>query len=198
MEKSIMNSTLSNNFVVERGDEGDYKNPKTMGGTLKSFSRDTNIEGVNNAGRSEGRVRRTIWFLVFSVLTALTLRDIVDLVAEYRSRPVDVATTLSHENAIDFPSVAICNNNRVSCRRLKLFLDNFCKTGSPLCEHPTEVQRLFTLGLCGAPPPKPASSSQDLTLKPLKKTTTDAAKLAEKAKKKKKRKRENAKPKNKK
>ena len=28
---------------------------------------------------------------------------------------------------------------RVSCRRLKLFLDNFCKTGSPLCEHPTEV-----------------------------------------------------------
>ena len=135
----------------------------------------------------------------------------------------------SHENAIDFPSVAICNNNRsqikldsgeitrafkkgkasdrllsfdyhstnidnfilirVSCQRLKLFLDNFCKKGSPLCEHPSEVfifakfyvchslyekghvelylvldlpfyqvQRLFTLGLCGAPPPKPATS----------------------------------------
>ena len=113
-----------------------------MGGTLKSFSRDTNIEGVNNAGRSEGRVRRwkwiqiweiktklgggigiqtqksfqirwclmldalwfpalprSIWFLVFSVLTALTLRDIVDLVAEYRSRPVDVATTLRWDEA---------------------------------------------------------------------------------------------------
>ena len=75
-----MNKTLSNNFVMEEelqvreknADGGekvknltkmlsyksDGKDGKTLGGTLKAFTRDTNIEGVNNAGRSEGRVRR--------------------------------------------------------------------------------------------------------------------------------------------
>ena len=38
--------------------------------------------------------RRQLWFLIFTLLTLLTLRDIIDLVKEYRSRPVDVATTL--------------------------------------------------------------------------------------------------------
>ena len=38
--------------------------------------------------------RRQLWFFIFTLLTLLTLRDIVDLVKEYRSRPVDVATTL--------------------------------------------------------------------------------------------------------
>ena len=37
---------------------------------------------------------RHLWFFIFTLLTLLTLRDIVDLVKEYRSRPVDVATTL--------------------------------------------------------------------------------------------------------
>ena len=44
--------------------------------------------GVNPAHR------RQLWFFIFTLLTLLTLRDIVDLVKEYRSRPVDVATTL--------------------------------------------------------------------------------------------------------
>ena len=80
-----MNSTLSNNFVMEKDVGEDVaskifegnskkiclaysapyhycnykgKEKKTAGSTLKSFTRDTNIEGVNNAGRSDGRVRR--------------------------------------------------------------------------------------------------------------------------------------------
>ena len=39
---------------------------------------------------------------------------------------------------------------RVSCRRLKLFLDNFCKKGSPICEHPTEVRTVNITRCCNA------------------------------------------------
>ena len=93
---NIKNETLSNNFVTEKeggaGNAGKYevagklhqaeislfhhkdnnwwhldvRGRKTVGGTLKAFTRDTNIEGVNNAGRSQGQFRRSVnnrWIL---------------------------------------------------------------------------------------------------------------------------------------
>ena len=45
----------------------DVRGRKTVGGTLKAFTRDTNIEGVNNAGRSQGQFRRSVnnrWILI--------------------------------------------------------------------------------------------------------------------------------------
>ena len=93
---NMKNETLSNNFVTEKeGGEGnagkyevagelhqaeiplfypkdnnwwhlDVRGRKTVGGTLEAFTRDTNIEGVNNAGRSQGQFRRSVnnrWIL---------------------------------------------------------------------------------------------------------------------------------------
>ena len=39
----------------------------------------------------------------------LTVVEVVGLVQDYLSYPVDVATTLSHENSVPFPSVTVCN-----------------------------------------------------------------------------------------
>ena len=120
---------------------------KSLGRIFKKFAFETNIEGVNNAGRSNNLYRAAIWLGIFTVLVGLTVKDIKDLVIDYIGEPVDVATTLKHENAIDFPAVTICNKNRVSCTNLGEFLDK-CKKGDELCEHPAELEYLFILGKC--------------------------------------------------
>ena len=96
--------------------------PAGVGKILHEFAQDTNIEGVNNAGRSPSNIRKAIWLLVFIFLAALTVQDLVSLTREFLSWPVDVSTTIDHKDAIPFPSVTVCNQNRVSCRRLKEFL----------------------------------------------------------------------------
>ena len=80
-----------------------------------------------------------IWLLIFTFLAVLTVQDLVklptknslktdkkitqvSLTKEFLTWPVDVSTTIDHEDAIPFPSVTVCNQNRVSCRRLKEFL----------------------------------------------------------------------------
>ena len=77
---------------------------------------------------------------------------------------MDVSTTLQHQNAIDFPSVTVCNKNKVSCRRLGLLLQQ-CQTMPQVnilnkinininiinpeqCQHPLELERLHQLGGC--------------------------------------------------
>ena len=120
---------------------------KTIGAVFKKFAFETNIEGVNNAGRSRSNFRTIVWLAIFSCLVALTVRDIRDLVMEYQSQPVDVSTTLEHENAIDFPSVTICNKNKVSCKNLGQFLED-CRKGETKCQHPNEIEHLFVLGKC--------------------------------------------------
>ena len=111
----------------------------TAGRILRYFALETNIEGINNAGRSRSLARAAVWLGVFLVLVALTISDMTELVkgispsklmplkaltAEYTDQPVDVSTTLEHENAVDFPSVTVCNKNRVSCRRLRLMIQH--------------------------------------------------------------------------
>ena len=46
----------------------------TSGRILRTFARETNVEGVNNAGRSASSARAAAWLGVFTVLAALTVR----------------------------------------------------------------------------------------------------------------------------
>ena len=57
-------------------------------------------------------------------ISPFKLMPLKALTAEYTDQPVDVSTTLEHENAVDFPSVTVCNKNRVSCRRLRLMIQH--------------------------------------------------------------------------
>ena len=61
---------------------------------VRKFGRNTNIEGINNAGRAEDRTRLVIWLTIFLFLVALTLYDLTQLVQDYLSNPVDVSTRI--------------------------------------------------------------------------------------------------------
>ena len=91
----------SNNLFEEK--------PPPKPGILSTFTKETNIEGVNNSGRSRGLIRKTVWLVIFLVLAALTVRDVMELVEEYRLGPVDVATTLRCGVDDSFVSVVTCD-----------------------------------------------------------------------------------------
>jgi len=114
---------------------------------LNEFARDTNIEGVNNAGRAPSNIRKVIWLLIFTFLAVLTVQDLVSLTKEFLTWPVDVSTTIDHEDSIPFPSVTVCNQNRVSCRRLKEFLKR-CQTGTSECKNKAILEQLVEEGNC--------------------------------------------------
>ena len=121
---------------------------RTKKSLLAEFGRTTNIEGINNAGRAPSVTRLTIWLTIFVLLVALTLNDVVQLVQEYISGPVDVSTTLEHKDTVDFPSVTVCNRNVVHCGRLKKFIEKFCETNKPMCENKSNLELLLQLGKC--------------------------------------------------
>ena len=131
--------------VEDTEDEGDV---------LRKFGKFTNIEGINNAGRAEERTRLVLWLTIFVFLVALTVYDLTQLVQDYLSYPVDVSTTLEHQNAIDFPSVTVCNRNIVSCKRLKNFIEK-CSS-IEFCSHKTELELLLVLGRCEEEEEKPS------------------------------------------
>ena len=149
-ESLLMFPALNKNMMESR-------NKKSL---LAEFGRTTNIEGINNAGRAPSVARLTVWLTIFVLLVALTLNDVVQLVQEYISGPVDVSTTLEHKDTIDFPSVTVCNRNVVHCDRLKKFIEKFCDTSKPVCENKSNLELLFELGKCGVEQQGPGVDSQ--------------------------------------
>ena len=134
-----MYPTLTKNLMESR-------KKKTI---LSEFARSANIEGINNAGRAPSPVRVCIWLTIFVLLVALTINDVVQLVQDYLSYPVDVSTTLEHEDTVDFPSVTICNRNIVSCQNLQTFVKKYCEAKKVQCKNEAFIKELVNLGKCG-------------------------------------------------
>ena len=118
--------------------------------------------------------------LIFTFLAVLTVQDLVklptrnsfethkklfqvSLTKEFLTWPVDVSTTIDHEDALPFPSVTVCNQNRVSCRRLKEFLKRcqvvwafltffyffqYLQTGASECKNKAILEQLVEEGGC--------------------------------------------------
>ena len=123
---------------------------------------------------------QVIWLLIFTFLAVLTVQDLVklptrnslkthkritqvSLTKEFLTWPVDVSTTIDHEDALPFPSVTVCNQNRVSCRRLKEFLKRcqviwafsyflllfqYLQTGTSECKNKAILEQLVEEGAC--------------------------------------------------
>ena len=58
----------------------DRPHQNTSGRILRYFALETNIEGINNAGRSRSLVRASVWLGIFLIFLALTVSDMTDLI----------------------------------------------------------------------------------------------------------------------
>ena len=94
------------------------------------FYKFTTIGGITQIRESENKVVKRIWFVLFILGVALTIWGVhssINNYLEYRS-----VTTVSKEykNLLTYPSVTICNLNRVHCGNLNDMIvncDKVCK-----------------------------------------------------------------------
>ena len=111
------------------------------------------IAGLNHAGRTESGVRRFIWVVIFLGGLFATLHSVTSVVEDFLSYPVEttvsfhtpsnVIQTNQQINQLEiriclffklpFPTVTICNQNRVDCDKVSQTLELCSNNNSNSC-----------------------------------------------------------------
>ena len=124
----------------------------------------TGIAGLNNAGKSREKIRRAIWMIIFIGGLVGTLHNAFVVVQDILEYPIDTTVTISAKDyviceicgihniydialfilQISFPSVTVCNQNRIDCSRLPSIVQSCADLTSTSCPVDSETE-LITL-----------------------------------------------------
>lgn len=74
---------------------------------------DSSVPGLREICHSDSFLRKIVWFIVFTLLGFLALRDIHQLLSEFYNYPVTVDVRLRESRKLPFPAVTVCNLNIV-------------------------------------------------------------------------------------
>ena len=137
----------------------------------------TAIGGLNNAGKSREKIRRAIWMIIFIGGLVGTLHSTVVVVQDMLAFPVDTTVTISRQDnvisviwgicnnsdinllilQINFPSVTVCNQNRIDCSKLSSIIQACVNLTSTSCSVDSETERNTLTSLMDYCPPPPNS-----------------------------------------
>ena len=106
----------------------------------------TTIGGITHARESNCKIAKKVWIVLFicgCLMTIWGVKISIESYMEYRS-----VTTVSKEykSLLTFPSVTICNLNRVHCGNLNKMIEKCDKNKS--CHRKELYCKIFTLGQC--------------------------------------------------
>ena len=120
----------------------------------------TSISGVSNAGNAKHLSRRICWMVIFIVLLVLTIYAVIGVFATYIAYPVETAISLKRFSNIDFPSVTVCNQNRVDCTRVMELID-LCDQTPDNCSisRPQALDTIKKIKADACPDPQPAAAA---------------------------------------
>ena len=104
--------------------------PKSV---LAWYSTFTSVQGLVQFFASKNVVSKTYWFIIFAVSTIATFGQVYTVFEDYLSYNVVTDVKVIQNSSIDFPSVTICNTNRVHCGNLLKYAST-CENVS-LCLH---------------------------------------------------------------
>lgn len=79
----------------------------------------TTIPGLQNIHHASGKLSSFIWTLLLIVGFACTVRDVYTTTIEYLAYPVITSMTMDQVVALPFPSITVCNLNRIHCTNLR-------------------------------------------------------------------------------
>ena len=60
------------------------------------------------------RIRRLLWLLLVTGGLVLLVYQVVDRCLYFRSRPTTTSTRMTHTPGLMFPTITLCNENRIS------------------------------------------------------------------------------------
>ena len=73
--------------------------------TLDTFSKETSISGISNAGLAKSYFRSGCWLLIFAIFGAFTLYGFQDVVNDYLDWPVTTSIYIQHHNRVMFQNL---------------------------------------------------------------------------------------------
>ena len=83
---------------------GNTKNSKNLSSvfwrTLDTFSKQTSISGISNAGIARSCFRRGCWLLIFAVFGIFTMYGFINVVHDYLEWPVTTSIYIEHRNRV--------------------------------------------------------------------------------------------------
>ena len=82
------------------------------------YSTFTSVQGLVQFFASKNVVSKTYWFVIFAVSSIATFGQVYTVFEDYFSYNVVTDVKVIQNSSIDFPSVTICNTNRVHCGNL--------------------------------------------------------------------------------
>lgn len=100
---------------------------RILWGTWDDFWQETSISGASNAGKAKGLpyIRRLCWMAIFGIFFGLTIFNVAKQFVEFYQYPVNYEVYVTHDDQVTFPSVTVCNQNRVHCGNLKITIGKF-------------------------------------------------------------------------
>ena len=78
----------------------------------------TSVAGISQSRASDCRIHKYLWILAFIVGASLTTYQVYNALLTYKKHNTETSITLKNKVKLDFPSVTVCNQNRVHCRHL--------------------------------------------------------------------------------
>ncbi|ESO07063.1 hypothetical protein HELRODRAFT_92396 [Helobdella robusta] len=73
----------------------------------------TTAHGIPNYARANGKFKKMFWGLTILLMTSGMVFNIYELTQRYMDRPKQVTLSITRNDALNFPSVTICNMNPV-------------------------------------------------------------------------------------
>ena len=85
----------------------------------------TSLAGISQSRASDCKLHKCVWILFFVVGFSLTTYQVINALLTFTKHNTETSITLINKVRLDFPSVTVCNQNRVHCRHLyNLILDS--------------------------------------------------------------------------
>ena len=96
-------------------------------GVLLWFYRFTSIGGITHARDSDCKIAKQVWFILFISGCCMTIWGVIISVESYLEFKSVTTVSREYKSLLTFPSVTICNLNRVHCGNLNELIDKCSK-----------------------------------------------------------------------
>ena len=109
------------------------ESPKGFPKVWTWYSTFTSVEGLVQFFASKNVISKAYWLIILVAATVATSINVFNVFEDFLSYPVVTDVKVIQNSSIEFPSVTICNTNRVHCGNLLKYVST-CQnvsTGSP-------------------------------------------------------------------
>ena len=78
----------------------------------------TSLAGIAQIRADNCKFAKCVWLLIFIIGFCLTAYQVISALQTFAQYNTETSISLRNKVKIDFPSVTVCNQNRVHCRHL--------------------------------------------------------------------------------